>query len=160
MSAYICNDETFLAIGRYVYEHNKGQESFQFYCPFYGSLGLMTIQGIIDALHRENVRSVDYRYKEANDETPPTFDAETFNRVGLVEFGSFVKMLRCLSYESCECNDHEQSKGAQLITALTCWAVTEDCQEVKQANAWGWSADVPQTGQGSVPLSLLCAKSA
>ena len=90
MSAYIVNDKTINAIVSYAMD--KG-------------LNVNNPQELATMLMNENVRSVNYRYNET------TKQAIKFEYVKGVSLDMFYGAINCLNYQSCECNDYEQSKA-------------------------------------------------
>lgn len=85
-----------------------------------------------NALWEENYKSVNHRY-EINDETEK-YTFAPYHRS--ISYPEFMKLLKCLDYQSCEHDGYENSKAYKYIREL-CWmASPEDSQEYRDA-PWG-----------------------
>lgn len=90
MSAFICSDRQFAVVARALFQKESSQQQFA------------------DALKRENIRSVNYRYKENT----------RFTKVRLAEADGapqyndwdLVCLLRCIDYQSCERPDYDGTR--------------------------------------------------
>jgi len=68
-----------------------------------------------DVLWKENFRSVNFRYQERN-----KIPKYTYNPGKDLSYVEFIKLLKCLDYQSCERKDYEKSKAFMYIRVL-CW---------------------------------------
>ena len=98
MSAFICSDRQFAVVARQLFLTEAQQQRFA------------------DALKRENIRSVNYRYKETTRFTPVKLSeadgAPNYNDLDL------IKLLTCIDYQSCERPDYDDTRIAVAIMAL------------------------------------------
>jgi hypothetical protein len=118
MSAFICSDRQFAVVARAVFPDS-----------------LIRQQLFANKLKRENIRSVNYRYKETTRFTKVNFDDA--NDAPAYTDWDIVGLLRCIDYQSCERPDYDDTLVAlaqSLIaarnpavdlksTALTTWSI-------------------------------------
>jgi hypothetical protein len=109
MSAFICNNSHITALAAYAARNRIA--------------GQADARTIGDTLHAENVRSVNYRYRES---TRPSFELcewaafHPFSRVQI------VKAARCLDYQSCEHPGWQASEAFKILQAITAGGPSRD----------------------------------
>lgn len=91
MSAYICSDKHIATIVKAVFAHPRHQQT------------------VANALKRENIRSVNYRYKERTRVTKCNLDEALQDEVNTYTGHDILKLLDCLDYQSCEHPDYDDS---------------------------------------------------
>ena len=84
MSAFICSDKQFAAVAKAIFVDAKRQQQFA------------------NALKRENVKSVNHRYKDN-----VRFSKVNLHSCSVFEFSQYsdddvAKLLECIDYQSCE----------------------------------------------------------
>jgi hypothetical protein len=95
MSAFICSDKHIATIAQYFF-----------------ALDPAGAQSFADSLKRENIFSVNYRYKE-NEPITPVRMSEA-DPLGAYSAHDIAGLVACLDYQSCE---HPEYKGALLAMA-------------------------------------------
>ena len=114
MSAFICNDYHISVLANYaakqqlLYRHNnktKGAND-------------AAIIGLI--LHKENVRSYNYRYGTHLPTTDFTFDYAVQEKP--FHESVIISAANCLDYQSCERPDWEKSEAKAIVTAIKAMA--------------------------------------
>lgn len=128
MSAFICSDKHISAIVRWASRHNV--------IAHYGNPTRSLVFGAaereaVELLYAENLKSVNYRYKE---ETAPEAavylaDAPDLSAVEV------IKACRCLEYQSCEHPEWEASTAKRLLAVIINAAITK----LPGYDAAGWS---------------------
>lgn len=111
MSAFICNDSHITALAAYAARHRL--------CGYHEG----HIEKIGAILQAENVRSVNYRYKDK--EAEPAFTVCAW-----AEFRTFtpiqiVKAAHCLEYQSCEHRGWASSHANEIVQAIIAEAISE-----------------------------------
>ena len=115
MSAFIVSDTHINALVRYASRHNVR--------AFYGNpLAMFKVkdneQATAELLLAENVRSVNYRYRD-NEIMTITYDPGA----PILTAIQAIKAAHCLRYQSCECDDFEESIAFKLIEAIIADAI-------------------------------------
>jgi hypothetical protein len=110
MSAFIVSDTHINALVRYASRHNVR--------AFYGNpLAMFQVkdneQAAAELLLAENVKSVNYRYRD-NEVMSITYD----RGAPILTAIQAIKAAQCLRYQSCECDDFEESIAFKLIEAI------------------------------------------
>ena len=102
MSAFICNDRQFIEVINGFFTHSQRN-------PGYAKLVEWA-----NILKRENVRSVNYRYKERTRFQPVAFEPTHS------EYSAWqtIQWLRSIDYQSCERPDYEKSEAYRLNLSL------------------------------------------
>lgn len=115
MSAFIVSDTHINALVRYASRHNVR--------AFYGNpLAMFQVkdneQAAAELLLAENVKSVNYRYRD-NEVMSITYD----RGAPILTAIQAIKAAQCLRYQSCECDDFEESIAFKLIEAIIADAI-------------------------------------
>lgn len=115
MSAFIVSDTHINALVRYASRHNVR--------AFHGNpLAMFKVkdneQATAELLLAENVRSVNYRYRD-NEIMTITYDPGA----PILTAIQAIKAAQCLRYQSCECDDFEESIAFKLIEAIIADAI-------------------------------------
>jgi hypothetical protein len=132
MSAFIVSDTHINALVRYASRHNVR--------AFHGNpLAMFQVkdneQAAAELLLAENVKSVNYRYRD-NEVMSITYD----RGAPILTAIQAIKAAQCLRYQSCECDDFEESIAFKLIEAIIADAIPRlDGYESAQ---WGISDKV------------------
>jgi hypothetical protein len=110
MSAFIVSDTHINALVRYASRHNVR--------AFHGNpLAMFQVkdneQAAAELLLAENVKSVNYRYRD-NEVMSITYD----RGAPILTAIQAIKAAQCLRYQSCECDDFEESIAFKLIEAI------------------------------------------
>jgi hypothetical protein len=101
MSSFICNNSHITALAVYAAQHRV------FHAADAKKIG--------DILHAENVRSVNYRYRETTQPSFAVCEWAAFRRFSLVQI---IKAAHCLSYQSCEHPDWPESEACKIGHAI------------------------------------------
>ena len=121
MSAFIVSDTHINALVRYASRHKLSVYfNRQLGFPF-GKQRLNVHdneQAIAQILLDENVRSVNYRYRD-NEVMSITYD----RGAPILTAIQAIKAAQCLRYQSCECDDFEESIAFKLIEAIIADAI-------------------------------------
>lgn len=88
MSAFLCSDRQFAVVAKSIFVDARRQQQFA------------------DALKRENVRSINHRYRERNRFTKVKLSACPDEEVGWYLNDDVAALLNCLDYQSCEHPDY------------------------------------------------------
>jgi hypothetical protein len=91
MSAYICSDRQFATIAKYLFTAEKRQQSFA------------------DSLKRENVKSVNYRYREKTRVKKVDLASTTIESIAQYRAADILRLLACVDYQSCEHPDYDDT---------------------------------------------------
>lgn len=115
MSAFIVSDTHINALVRYASRHNVR--------AFHGNpLAMFQVkdneQAAAELLLAENVKSVNYRYRD-NEVMFITYD----RGAPILTAIQAIKAAQCLRYQSCECDDFEESIAFKLIEAIIADAI-------------------------------------
>ena len=115
MSAFIVSDTHINALVRYASRHNVR--------AFHGNpLAMFQVkdneQAAAELLLAENVKSVNYRYRD-NEVMSITYD----RGAPILTAIQAIKAAQCLRYQSCECDDFEESIAFKLIEAIIADAI-------------------------------------
>ena len=110
MSAFIVSDTHINALVRYASRHNVR--------AFYSNpLAMFQVkdneQVAAELLLAENVKSVNFRYRD-NEVMSITYD----RGAPILTAIQAIKAAQCLRYQSCECDDFEESIAFKLIEAI------------------------------------------
>jgi hypothetical protein len=132
MSAFIVSDTHINALVRYASRHNVR--------AFHGNpLAMFQVkdneQAAAELLLAENVKSVNYRYRD-NEVMSITYD----RGAPILTAIQAIKAAQCLRYQSCECDDFEESIAFKLIEAIISDAIPR--LEGYESAQWGISDKV------------------
>ncbi len=127
MSAFIVSDTHINALVRYASRHNVR--------AFNGNpLSMFKVkdneQAAAELLLAENVKSVNYRYRD-NEVMSITYD----RGAPILTAIQAIKAAQCLRYQSCECDDFEESIAFKLIEAIIADAIPR--LEGYESAEWG-----------------------
>ena len=127
MSAFIVSDTHINALVRYASRHNVR--------AFHGNpLAMFQVkdneQAAAELLLAENVKSVNYRYRD-NEVMSITYD----RGAPILTAIQAIKAAQCLRYQSCECDDFEESIAFKLIEAIIADAIPR--LEGYESAEWG-----------------------
>ena len=127
MSAFIVSDTHINALVRYASRHNVR--------AFHGNPLAMfqakdNEQAAAELLLAENVKSVNYRYRD-NEVMSITYD----RGAPILTAIQAIKAAQCLRYQSCECDDFEESIAFKLIEAIIADAIPR--LEGYESAEWG-----------------------
>lgn len=121
MSAYIVSsNKTLAGIVNFTSKNVTGKPFEVYWEKTLHEFDLSTKTGLVrfaNVLLDENVRSVDYRYKEEN-ERNPFKPVDLVEHDGNISIGQFGKLLTCLEYQSCETSDWESTLAFKIIQDL------------------------------------------
>lgn len=81
-----------------------------------GSVSLVRCQDIANILLRENIRSVNYRYKEKGRALKAKFTRRSL--YPMVSALQAIRYLECIDYQSCERPDYEKSAACAINRAM------------------------------------------
>ena len=84
MSAFICTDTQFAVVAKFLFDDAALTQSFA------------------NGLKRENIRSVNYRYKERSRFSPVKLAAVSDADIAYYTMHDALKLLECIDYQSCE----------------------------------------------------------
>ena len=84
MSAFMCTDTQFAVVAKFLFDDAALAQSFA------------------DGLKRENIRSVNYRYKESSRFSPVKLSAISDADMARYTMHDALKLLECIDYQSCE----------------------------------------------------------
>lgn len=106
MSAFVCTDRHIATIA-------------QAYAQLAGRTPTDVTQ-IATLLKRENIRSVNYRYRRRDKLVACNLqDAQTLDLFGgSLAVGDVLELLHCLKYQSCERPDHQKSSAFSLMRTI------------------------------------------
>lgn len=136
MSAYIVSDNHINAIVSYFANRVAGEGLWTKIDGQYNYLTPDNAHHIAYELYRENVRSVDYRYSEANGDEDYTF---TYLRhvKDVYTVGDIAKALDGLEYQSCERDDYHHSQAYQILHDMRKALLSKVCaQEGVEHDTW------------------------
>lgn len=121
MSAYICSDRQFQTIAEYAAEYMGANAAT-----------------VADVLKRENVRSVNTRYKEKTRFSKVAFKAGNSLANSGFNNTDIVALCDCVAYQSCENNDYQQTIAASLLNMIKLHAdrASQLANEKTQSNLW------------------------
>jgi len=91
MSAFICSDRQFAVIAKWLASSPARQQT------------------IADTLKRENIKSVNWRYKERNRFRKVNLDACAPSDLELFTVNDILGLLNCVDYQSCEPTDYDDT---------------------------------------------------
>ncbi len=91
MSAFICSDKQFAVVAKALFASPTAQQQFA------------------DALKRENIKSVNYRYNEKTRFRKVNLDAATNKDVAMYDGNDLLCLLTCIDYQSCEHPDYSNT---------------------------------------------------
>ena len=119
MSAYIVNDNHLSAIVRWACKNNVSvYSSNPVHHVTMGNMGPFRIPGsedeLVNILHAENIKSVNYRYGETDEPAKIVYDAFA-TRLSAVEC---IKACHCLDYQSCEHDGWDASFAKAAVDAI------------------------------------------
>lgn len=98
MSAFICSDKHIATVADHVF-----------------TLDPKAAQRFADELKRENIRSVNYRYRERTRFAPVDMTQSAKDEYTMADA---VKLLECLNYQSCEHPEYDQTRIACALGLL------------------------------------------
>jgi hypothetical protein len=88
MSAFICSDKHFAVVAKALFAQHTSAQQFA------------------DALKRENIKSVNYRYGESTRFRKVDLNAATADEVKQYDGHDLLCLLTCIDYQSCEHPDY------------------------------------------------------
>lgn len=91
MSAFICSDRQFAVIAKWLASSPSRQQT------------------IADTLKRENIKSVNWRYKESNRFRKVNLNSCTLGDLDLFTVNDIFALLSCVDYQSCEPTDYDDT---------------------------------------------------
>jgi len=91
MSAFICSDKQFAVVAKALFAHETSAQQFA------------------DALKRENIKSVNYRYDEKTRFRRVDMNAATPDDVNQYDGHDLLCLLMCIDYQSCEHGDYNRT---------------------------------------------------
>jgi hypothetical protein len=100
MSAYICSDKHFAVVAKALFAQPHNQQSFA------------------NHLKRENIRSVNHRYREKTRVTRVNLDAATPIDVNAYMGHDILRLLQCIDYQSCEHPDYDDTMYKLAVRVL------------------------------------------
>jgi hypothetical protein len=103
MSAFICSDKHFAVVAKALFASPTAQQQFA------------------DALKRENIKSVNHRYKESTRFRKVDLNAATADDVNQYDGHDMLCLLMCIDYQSCEHPDYNNtyfSLAERMLRAL------------------------------------------
>jgi hypothetical protein len=108
MSAWVCSDRHINALATFLAAREIG-------FPWQGGTFSCIDQpaNVANVLFAENVKSVNYRYDEAD----PTVGHEFELVVPLPELGNLYRQFQCYDYQACEHPSYEHSLAKAMVTA-------------------------------------------
>ena len=111
MSAFIVSEKHLQTLVNWAMDNKVG---FFFDGKYYDLKDPKVPETILTVLYRQNVRSVDSRYKEKN-----VIDSLKFKRM-IVALNpvDVLKACHCLEYQSCETDDYERSFAYDIIIRI------------------------------------------
>jgi hypothetical protein len=115
MSAFICSDKHFAVVAKALFASPTSAQQFA------------------DALKQENIKSVNYRYKDCGDTKrfrKVNLNAATADEVKQYDGSQILMLLNCIHYQSCEHPDYDSTR---LDLAQRCLRV----QGANEANVTG-----------------------
>jgi hypothetical protein len=117
MSAFVCSEKHISAIVRWAGVNNVG--------VYHGNPSTkFTVAGseqeAVGLLYDENVKSVNYRYKEHDDGVEAVYSASAPSLRPI----DVIKAVDCLRYQSCEHLEWEESLANKLLIAIQQKAIT------------------------------------
>jgi len=115
MSAYICSDKQFAVIAKAMFAEPRNQQTFA------------------NHLKRENIKSVNYRYKETTRFTKVNLNAATQEEVNGYFGHDILKLLYCVDYQSCEHPDYDDTQYKLVARLLQAQGADS---EQSQPNLW------------------------
>jgi len=110
MSAFIVNHAHIDAIVNFACRHSRYSTSLG-----HGLPQTTDPQALGKLLIAENIRSVDYRYRERNLAAPYNWQPRCGDNTTPV---AYLKLLSCLEYQSCESPDYFQTPACRALLAL------------------------------------------
>lgn len=125
MSAYVVNDSTISAILQAVFNAERRYHGLK--NPFavqddpdayhYVMNALLTAQAQANMLMAENVRSVNWRYRDSRHIEKSEFVGNVVINLNAepVSILQALKLIDCLAYQSCECDDWEKTEAYALL---------------------------------------------
>lgn len=117
VSAFICSDTHINAIVRWACEHNI---STWYSSPSRKFSVAGNEQQTAELLFSENVKSVNYRYKESSDTTGIIYDPFAPDLLPI----EVIKACDCLAYQSCEHPEWDDSLSCKLLKQIQRTAIT------------------------------------
>jgi hypothetical protein len=92
MSAFICSDKQFAVVAKALFADSTSAQQFA------------------DALKRENIKSVNYRYSESTRFRAVNLEAATQADVSEYDGNDILCLLACIDYQSCEHPDYDKTR--------------------------------------------------
>jgi hypothetical protein len=95
MSAFICSDKHFAVVAKALFAQPTSAQQFA------------------DALKRENIKSVNYRYRDCAERArfrKVNLDAATADDVKQYDGSQILVLLMCIDYQSCEHPDYDNTR--------------------------------------------------
>lgn len=95
MSAFICSDKQFAVVAKALFASPTAAQQFA------------------DALKRENIKSVNYRYRDCAERArfrKVNLDAATADEVKQYDGNDILCLLKCIDYQSCEHPDYDRTR--------------------------------------------------
>lgn len=124
MSAFVCQNDHFVALAQFAISNSHGSTQVCFKTLAYNGLDDMSCRDYLDAasyfanvLRDENIRSVSCRYNESA-VYPEPLKVSDFHGFCKLSAVNILKMCDCLEYQSCETDDYKQTKAYTLLQAI------------------------------------------
>jgi len=92
MSAFICSDKHFAVVAKALFAQHTSAQQFA------------------DALKRENIKSVNYRYGESTRFRKVDMNTATPDDVNQYDGHDLLCLLTCIDYQSCEHPDYDRTR--------------------------------------------------
>lgn len=116
MSAFICSDTQFAVVAKHLFDDAGLAQSFA------------------NSLKRENIRSVNYRYRERSRFSPVKLSAVSDADMARYTMHDALKLLECIDYQSCEHPTYDKvpyelastllvARGASSAQASVIWSI-------------------------------------
>jgi hypothetical protein len=119
MSAYVVSDKQLNVLATWMYT-NDGR-----IYPTDDSKPMYDEQTVVEILKRQNVRSVAYRYSEAEEDSSITFQYE-YLRSPLEKPTLAVEvlsLLACYDYQACETPDYRDTEACRIVERIRAQAI-------------------------------------
>jgi hypothetical protein len=76
-------------------------------------------------LYAENVRSVNHRYADSTPDEPVAFTWKMLKDAPDLTPVEVIKSCQCLGYQSCECDDWNETKAKRLLDRIEAHAISK-----------------------------------
>jgi hypothetical protein len=123
MSAFIVSDRHINTLATWATSRNGGDAVSYYWGGRHRDVRHEGAQRIASVLFAENVRSVNTRYNEHTD--PAGFKYKNVPYIFDVSPVQIIKACHCLSYQSCETSDWEETEAFAILAAIERAAVRD-----------------------------------